>query len=106
MQDWLVRFSRKAIDMRELTLLETGYLAAGLPLCLVLPLLMSFRGPQDAAARRSCLRVVWTGQAFLALAGLTVLASATLAPYAAAFAVVSCIGCVSSLLREIQSVRI
>ena len=91
--------------MRELTLYETGYLAAGLLLCLALPLLMSFRGPQDATARRSCLRVVWTGQAFLALAGLTVLASAALAPYAATFAFVSCTGCVLLLLRQFRAAR-
>jgi len=39
--------------MRELTLLETGYLAGLLLLSLVLPLLMSFCGPQDSAASKS-----------------------------------------------------
>jgi len=91
--------------MRELTLLETGYLAAGLLLSLVLPLLMSLRGPQDPAARRSCMRIVWTGQTLLALAGLTVLASAALAPYAAGFAFASYVGCVGLLFRQFQAAR-
>ena len=91
--------------MRELTLVETGYLGAGLLLCLVLPLLMSFRGPQDAAVRGSCMRIVWTGQGFLTLAGLAVLASAPLAPYAAAFAFVGCIGCALLLLRQCRAAR-
>jgi hypothetical protein len=44
--------------MRELTLLDTGYLAGGLILGLVLPLMMSFRGPLDAATRQSCMKTV------------------------------------------------
>jgi hypothetical protein len=43
--------------MGELTLLETGYLAALLLLSLVLPLLMSFCGPRAAAARKSCMKM-------------------------------------------------
>jgi hypothetical protein len=89
----------KAIDMRELTLLETGYLAGGLLLCLVLPLLISFRGPLDAATKRSCMKTVWTGQTILALAGLTVLVSPLFAPYAAAFGLVGSIACAFVLLR-------
>jgi lauroyl/myristoyl acyltransferase len=75
------------IDMRELTLLETGYLAGMLLLSLVLPLLMSACGPQAAAARKSCLRTVWMGQTLGAIAALAVLASASIAPYATAFGV-------------------
>ena len=37
--------------MRELTLLETGYLGGMLLLSLVLQLLMSVLGPNDAATR-------------------------------------------------------
>jgi hypothetical protein len=105
MLDWFVRLNRKAIDMRELTLLETGYLAGLLVLSLVLPLLMSFRGSQDAASKKSCMKTVWTGQALLTVAGLTVLASATCAPYAAAFGLVSCIGCALALVRQSQAMR-
>jgi hypothetical protein len=86
--------------MSELTLIETGYLAGGLLLCLVLPLLMSFRAPQDAAAMRDCMKTVWLGQALLTFAGLAVLASAPLAPYAAAFGLVSCMACALLLLRQ------
>ena len=91
--------------MRELTLLETCYLCGGLVLCLVLSLLMSFRSPQDAAAKRSCMKIVWAGQALLTLAGLVIIASALLAPYAAAFALVSCVACASLLLRQFRVAR-
>jgi hypothetical protein len=91
--------------MRELTLLETSYLVGGLLLCLVLPLLMSFRGPLDAATRKSCMKTVWTGQTLLTIAGLTVLASSLLAPYAAGFGLVSCIACTLLLLRQFRAVR-
>jgi hypothetical protein len=75
--------------MRELTLLETGYLAGLLLLSLVLPLLMSFRGRRDGAIRRSDIRMVLLGQLLGAVAGLGVLASASIAPYAVGFGVVS-----------------
>jgi hypothetical protein len=97
--------SLKGIDMRELTLLETGYLAGGLVLCLVLPFIMSFRGPREAAARNSCMKVVWTGQALLALAGVTVLMSATAAPYAASSGLLACIGCAFILLRQFRAME-
>lgn len=64
--------------MRELTLLETGYLAGMLLLSLVLPLLMSICAPRDAATKKSCMKTVWIGQALLAVAGLGVLASGRL----------------------------
>jgi hypothetical protein len=91
--------------MRELTFLETGYLCGGLLLCLALPLMMSFRGLQDSATRRSCTKIVWIGQTFLTTAGLTVLASAPVAPYAAAFGLVSSIACAFLLLRKFRAVR-
>lgn len=91
--------------MRELTLLETGYLAGGLLLCLVLPLLMSFRRPPDAAIKRSCMKIVWTGQTLLTMAGLTVLASSLLAPYAAMFGLVSCIACAFILHQQFRATR-
>jgi len=86
--------------MREPTLLETGYLAGLLLLSLVPPLLMSFRGPQNATTRRSCLATVWTGQVLGAFAGMVVLGSAPFAPCAAAFGLVSCVCCALVLLRQ------
>jgi hypothetical protein len=84
--------------MRELTLIETGYLAGLLLLSLVLPLLMSFRGLQDAAARKSCMKTVWMGQTLGAVAGLAVLASASVGLYATVFGAVSCFGCALVLI--------
>lgn len=86
--------------MRELTLLETGYFAGILLLSLVLPLLMSARSYRDAAARKACLKTVWIGQAQGAIAGVVVLASAWAAPYAFAFAVISCIYCAFVMSRH------
>ena len=105
MLDWFVRLNRKAIDMRELTLLDTGYLAGLGLLSLVLPLMMSFRSPQDAATKKSCMKTVWTGTAFLALATVIVRASASFASYAAAFGLVSCIWCTLVLLQQFRSAR-
>ena len=91
--------------MRELTLLETGYLAGMLLLALVLPLLMSACGPQAAAARKSCLRTVWMGQTLGAIAALAVLASVSIAPYATALGGMSCICCALVLLRQFRAAR-
>ncbi len=91
--------------MRELTLLETGYLSGLLLLSLLLPLLMSFRDPRDRVTRISCLKTVWMGQTLGAFTGLAVLASAPVAPYAAAFGLLSCIGCALVLLRQIRAAR-
>lgn len=91
--------------MRELTLLETGYLAGLLLLSLVLPLMMSLGGPRAARPRRSCMKTVWLGQACGALAGLAVLASAPAAPYAAVFGLMSSIGCALVLVRQFQVAR-
>jgi len=88
--------------MRELTLLETGYLCGLLLLSLVLPLLMSFCGPPDAATRNPCMKTIRLGQALGALATVVVLVSAPFAPYAAAFGLVSCICCALSLRWQIQ----
>ena len=91
--------------MRELTLLDTGYLAGGVLLSLVLPLLMSFRGPLDAATRKSCMKTVWTGQILLTIAVLTVRVSSLLAPYAAGFGLGCCIACTFVLLRQFRAAR-
>ncbi len=91
--------------MHDLALLDTGYLAGLTILSLVLPLLMSFRGPQDAATRKSCMKTVWTGLALLTIALLTVRASSLLAPCAAGFGLVSFIAGAFVLLRQFRAVR-
>ena len=90
--------------MRELTLLDTGHLAGGVLLCLVLPLMMSFRGPLDAVTRKSCMKTVWTAQTLLTIAVVVVRLSAPFAPYAAAFGLVSCLWCALVLHRQFRAV--
>jgi len=92
--------------MRELTLTETSYLAELILLSLVLPLLMSFRGPQDATSRNRCMQTVWLGQGFGTIAALGVVVSATVAPYAAAFGLLSCLCCAIVLVRQMREVRL
>jgi hypothetical protein len=91
--------------MRQLTFLETGYLCVGLLLCMVLPLLMSYGSPKETMVRRVCMRIVWTGQGLLAIAGLAVLASAAVAPYAAAVGMMGYIACTSVLVRQLRCAR-
>jgi hypothetical protein len=88
--------------MRELTFLETGYLAAGLLLCLTMPLLMSFRGPHEPKARKLGMKIVWTGQLLLAFTGLIVLLSSRTAPYAVALGFAGYIACTSTLFRRLR----
>src|SRR6185436_21060721 len=97
--------NRKAIDMRELSLLETGYLVGLGLLSLVLPLMMSFRGPLDPAIRKSCMKTVWMGLWLGVFAVVVVRASALFAPYAAVFGLVSCIWCALVLRRQFRAVR-
>ena len=80
--------------MRDLTLLDTSYLASGLLLSLVLPMMLSLRAPQNLTVRRSALSTVWCGQFLLAAAGLVILASSAAAPFAALFGALSCTACV------------
>lgn len=94
------------ISMRELRLLETGCLCAGLLLCLVLPLMMSARPPRDPASRIWCLKIVWAGQAALAVAGLVVLLSEAAAVYATVVGAVICISCAFILWRHLRAARI
>lgn len=89
--------------MRELTLLETGLLAGLLLLSLVLPLWVSFRGRREGAIRRSDIRTVLIGQLLGVGAGVAILLSSAIAPYAAGFAVVSCLGCAWILFRRGRS---
>lgn len=94
---------RLDIDMRELALLETVYLAGMLLLSLGPPLMMSLRGQRTGTARRSCLRTISLGQLLCAFAGVVVLASAALSPYAATFALVSGTWCVLTLRRQFRT---
>ncbi len=94
------------ISMRELTLLETGCLCVGLLLCLVLPLMMSARPPKDPASRIWCLKMVWAGQAALAVAGLVVLLFEAAAVYATVVGAFVCIGCAGILWRHLRVARI
>ncbi len=89
--------------MRELTLLENGFIAVLLLLSLLLPLLMSVRGPQESKMRRSCIKTIWIGQILGAAAAAVVLASAFLAPFAAAFGMVTYTCCGLLLLRRFQN---
>lgn len=91
--------------MRELTILESGYLAGLLALSLVLPLLISLRPTLGAATRRACMKTVWNGQVLLTAAGLSVLFSAFLAPFAAGLGFVSTIVCALQLLRRSGPLR-
>lgn len=89
--------------MRELTLSDTLCLCVGLLLSLVLPLMMSARPPRTPAARISCLKIVWGGQAALALAGLVVLFAEAAAVYATLAGAVVCIRCAFLLRRQTVS---
>lgn len=93
----------RIVVMREMNLIETGYLACLLLLSLVLPLMMSLRGPHNETARRSCLKTVWVGQLLCAFAGVVVLASGAFAPYAATFGFVSCAWCANTLRRQFRA---
>jgi O-antigen/teichoic acid export membrane protein len=83
--------------MRELTLLETGFMASLLLASLVLPVLLSVLAP-SGRARKISTRIVWTGQLVLSVAGAILLFSATYALYAAIFGVVVVMMCASALL--------
>lgn len=89
--------------MRELSLLETGALAVGLLLSLVQPLLISVYGPRNGDGRRYCLKVVWMGQVLLAIAGLGVMGSSALAPYAVGLGVAGWAGCAGWMLGRLRS---
>jgi hypothetical protein len=88
--------------MRELTLLESLFLCAGLLLCLVLPLMMSACAPLDRPARQAGQKIVWTGQVVLALAGLVVLFSSAAALYAMVIGPVIYLGCALVLHRKLR----
>jgi hypothetical protein len=83
--------------MRELTLLETGYLASLLLASLVLPVLLSVLSP-DGRTKILSTRIVWAGQLILSAAALTLLFSPPLTLFAAIFGVVVVMICASALL--------
>ena len=85
--------------------MQTGYLAGLLLSSLVLPLMISFRGPQNAEARRSCMKTVWLGQTLCVLAAFAAFTSASLDPYAVGLGVVCYILCVLDLLRKFRASR-
>ena len=86
--------------MRDMTLLDTGYVAGLLLLSLVLPLMVSLRTSRHSTSRRSHMRTVWLGQALLFIAGVVVLASSVVAPFATAFGAFSCLACALVLLKS------
>jgi hypothetical protein len=83
--------------MRELTLLETGYLASLLLASLVLPVLLSVLAPVGRVKIVST-RIVWTGQVIISLAALTLLFSPMYTLHAAVFGVVVVMICASVML--------
>ena len=92
--------------MRELTLIETGCFAGLLLLCLVLPLMLSFRAPRDAAHRKACLRTIWIGQSLLATTALAALTLAVLFPYATGLGATGYIICIWALHKQLRPDRI
>jgi len=91
--------------MRDLSPLETGYLATLLMLSLVLPLQMSFYRARNDRMRKPGKRIVWIGQSFGAIAGILVLASPTAAPYATVLGLLSCLTCAPVLHRRFREMR-
>ena len=77
--------------MREMTLIDTGYLCVLVALSLVLPLMVSLRSGRDAALKRGSNTIVWVGQGVGVLCGLAVLASSIAAPYATGLGLMSCV---------------
>ncbi len=107
--DSAVQFNRGVFAMPATTRLgffhagpggHDGYTAPGLPL------LMSFRGPQERVRRSSCMKTVWLGQALGAVAAVAVLTSAQFAPYATVFGLLSYAGCAFVLLRQFRAASI
>jgi len=89
--------------MRELALLDTLGICLLLLLSLVLPLMLSFRPPQDAQHKKACLKVVWMGQIWGALAGISIYASATVTPYAMVLGTLGCLICARMLSKKLRS---
>ena len=80
-----IKHNRQVADMRDMTLLDTGYFIGLLLLSLVLPLIASLRAPRPLAFGRSCTKTVSLGQSLVGIAGIGVLASSVAALLAAIF---------------------
>ncbi len=89
--------------MRELSLLDTLSLCLLLVFSVILPLMLSFRPPFDTRHRKACLKIVWLGQLWLALAGIAIYASAATAPYATVLGASGYLLCVRTLLQRLHS---
>jgi hypothetical protein len=89
---------------RDLGLLDAGCISGLLVFSLVLPLMLSWRVPQQSPSRRSCLWTVWLGQALLCIGGVAVLASPVAAPFSVAFGAWSCAVCAAVLHWQLRSV--
>jgi len=94
------------LSMRELALLDTLGICLLLVLSLALPLMLSFRPPQDAEHKKACLKVVWMGQIWGALAGIGIYASATVTPYAMVLGTLGCFICARMLSKKLRSEEI
>jgi hypothetical protein len=92
--------------VRELALLDTLGICLLLLLSLVLPLILSFRPSQDEQHKKACLKVVWVGQIWGALAGISIYASATMTPYAMVLGTLGCIICARILSKKLCSAEI
>jgi hypothetical protein len=92
--------------MRELALLDTLGICLLLLLSLVLPLILSVRPPQDAAHKKVCLKVVWLGQIWGALAGIGIYTSATATPYAMVLGTLGCFICARILSKKLRSAEV
>jgi hypothetical protein len=66
------------------------YLAAGVALSLILPLMASALAPKDSGESRPWLRTVWAGQGLLAFGGLLIVFSPLHPGYGLGVAVASC----------------
>jgi hypothetical protein len=93
------------ITLHELKPLEAGWMCGGLLLCLVLPFMMKGYVPQEKVTRKSCLRVVWTGQMILAFGGLVLRFSEAAGVYAMALSALSYLFCAMLLRRKIRDAR-
>ena len=97
-----IKHNRQVADMRDMTLLDTGYFIGPLVLSLVLPLIASLRAPRPLAFGRSCTKTVSLGQSLVGIAGIGVLASSLAALLAAIFGTLSCSICTVALLRQLR----
>jgi ABC-type spermidine/putrescine transport system permease subunit II len=94
----------RIIEMREITLIDTGCLCVLLVFCLVLPLMVSLRNGRDTALKRGSMTTVWIGQGIGVLCGFAVLASSMVAPYATVVGVMSYVWGALVLHRQLRQV--